>query len=165
MKKAALFILLALIIQPGFAEEKYMMLSTTDRKYRKDLSTIDPQKLLAKENVLRVIVLPTLKWRMSGVSPSQYVASYKAAFLAAKKMEQVPNNATVDAQPQQNGILPSEIFPLIDYEDQAYNWSDIFFILKNGDFITFGQDAFQRDDGEWMYFRTGSVFGRFKRAK
>lgn len=165
MKTAVLFVLLALMSQPGLAEEKYLMLSTTERKYRTDLNKIDPQKLLAKENVLRVIVLPTLKWRMSGISPSQYIAPYKATFLAARKLESVPEKAAVNTPRPQDGIPFAEIFLPLDYEDEAYNWSDIYFILKNGDFITFGRDASRQDDSEWMVFRTRSVFGRFKEQK
>jgi hypothetical protein len=155
MKSTAFCIYLLISLSSAWADiESYSYLGTVSKDRRSQLTTIDPKALLADDNISRVIVLPTLRWKLSGAGPAGEISRYKSEFLKSARLEDVSDQVATEVDRLKtfdDYPTPNEMVPLV-------NWSDIYFLLKNNDFVTFGEDH------DWTYFRTHSLLGRFKKA-
>jgi hypothetical protein len=138
----------------------YSYLGTVSKDHRAPLASAHPKTLLADENVSQVIVLPTMQWKLSSAGPAGNISRYKREFLESAAFEEVPDQVSAEVDQLKtfhSRPTPNEMIPLVKMIPLV-NWSDIYFLLKNGDFVTFGEDS------EWLYFRSHSLLGRFKRA-
>src|SRR5690606_19702651 len=98
-------------------------------------------RYFAREPEPLVIVLPTLRWQLSGGGPSHVIDEFRATIKAGSDVQDLSEefkemldsgtrNATITipvVEEQKGPVIPT------------INWSGIYFLIGRDDFVTFGE--------------------------
>ena len=119
-------------------------LGVPPKEHRSPLHTLDRQHFLSTSNIQRIVVMPSMRWKVSGIGPDWQIKQFKQAFESSAPI-----------------VAPSEeLESMVAWEEvgdishrSRIQWSGAYFLTEGGDFLTFGEIA------EGFVFRTRNTVG------
>ena len=119
-------------------------LGVPPKEHRAPLNSLDRQQFLSTSNIQRIVVMPSTRWKVSGIGPDWHIKRFKQAFQSSAPI-----------------VAPSEeLESMIAWEEvgdishrSRIQWSGAYFLTEGGDFLTFGEIA------EGFVFRTRNTVG------
>jgi hypothetical protein len=108
---------------------------------RVPLESLDRKQFLSATNVQRVIIFLDSRWQRSGLGPQPLIERFKKAFESSgalavppKKWDRELNHVSFSLAGERLSVLGLDSVP-----PDVIRWSNIFFLIKDGDFLSFGE--------------------------